>query len=46
MNIWDSCTCIYNVTHLKTEVDGWYDIYNKKKLIGFVSDVKEVKEEW
>lgn len=39
-------TVMFNVTHLKLYLSGWYDIYNKKKLVGFVSDVKEVKEKW
>lgn len=39
-------TAIYDVTHLKLYFPEWCDIYNKKKLIGFVSGVKEVKEKW
>jgi hypothetical protein len=39
-------TAIYNVTGLKTNREGWYDIYNKTKAVGFVSGVKEVKEKW
>jgi len=41
-----SYTAIYNVTGLKTEGRGWYDIYKKGEAIGFVSSVKEVKERW
>ena len=39
-------TAIYNVTGLKTEGHGWYDIYSEGMAIGFVSSVKEVKEKW
>ena len=39
-------TAIYHVTGLKTNGQGWYDIYKKGEPIGFVSGVKEVKEKW
>jgi hypothetical protein len=39
-------TALYNVTGLKTNGDGWYDIYNTITAVGFVSGVKEVKEKW
>ena len=39
-------TAIYNVTGLKTNGEGWYDIYSKRAAVGFVSGVKEVKEKW
>jgi len=39
-------TLIYGITHLKQkeEVPGWYDMYCKEKPMGFVSNVKEVRE--
>ena len=45
-NIGGTYTAIYNVTGLKTNGEGWYDIYNKTAAVGFVSNVKEVKEKW
>jgi hypothetical protein len=41
-----SYTAIYNVTGLKRNGEGWYDIYNTITAVGFVSNVKEVKEKW
>jgi len=35
-----------HVTHVKRDPMGWYDIFNKKRSLGFVSNVKEVQEEW
>ena len=41
-------TAIYDITHLKQArgFSGWYDMYYKEKAMGFVSNVKEVKEKW
>jgi len=41
-------TAIYDITHLKRArgFSGWYDMYNKEIPMGFVSNVKEVKEKW
>lgn len=39
-------TVIFNVTHIKNYLSCWYDLYNKKTLVGFVSNVVEVKEKW
>ena len=37
---------IFGVTGLKRIGVGWYDIYSNGGLIGFISDVVEVKELW
>ena len=39
-------TAIYDVTGLKTNGKGWYDLYYNGVAKGFMSDVKEVKERW
>jgi len=41
-----SYTAIFNITHLKTDTSGWYDLYNNKEMAGFVSGVREIKEKW
>ena len=37
-------TLFYNITNIKSKVPGWYDLYNEKELVGFVSGITEVKE--
>lgn len=47
INNFNNVSFFYNVTHVKKEtIIGWYDIYNKNHLVGFVNDVDYVKERW
>ena len=39
-------TTIFDVTHVRHGSHGWYDIYCNKRLLGFVTGVKTVKENW
>lgn len=43
----DHVTKTFHVTHVKKDGNsGWYDIFNGESMIGFVTDVTEVKEKW
>jgi hypothetical protein len=39
-------TVLYGVTHVTALDNGWYDIYQGRKIVGHLSDVTEVKETW
>jgi len=45
-----SYTRLYDITHIELEVDGSYEIFNRKSqesaYRGYITNVKEVKEEW
>ena len=39
-------TMIYNVSHVRHCGDGWYDIFNGYKILGFITDVEKIEERW
>ena len=39
-------TIVYNVSHVTRCSNGWYDIFNGYKILGFVTDVENVEETW
>jgi len=40
------CSLIYNITHIAKGKERTYFLYNQKRLVGFIANVKEVKERW
>ena len=37
---------ILHVSHVANRSGGWYDIYNGNMLLGFVTNVEKIEEQW